>query len=575
MTMKAKSTTRVRREHPDRGERRNLYMTLGFGGAIVIAVLILVAAVFASWYGEHMAPMFSVNGESISRDAYRNAEKVGTWKLDYEESVLRERVTRGELAAADADQQITALQQQRSSVPQDMLTTMQDGTLAFQIAKEKGVRTTSEQIDKAVAAIGEQPEYRQSFLITVVPATSGGTTSTPAEIAAAEQTAKDLQAKLVAGAKWEDVVKEANGDATNPDGAIGLITKDSTKVDPLVRDAIFASASNSITDVVSASDGSFQIARVTDVYPAATDPNVVEKAKAAGVDEGSLRLVASYDAVKDSLRGAILGPILYEASPQRDVARIALNVTSGTGDAVKVRHILISPNNDPNTAGDLKLDDPAWTAAADEANKLYADIKAGTKTFADGVSQSDDTGSAAQGGELGWFTRDQIVTEFGDAIFADGLTAGQVLGPVKTAYGYHIIEFEGRRPPTDQLIDQLAAEAAKPGADFGALARLYSDAADAASGGSMGWVAQYQLPRDQQEAIFDAPVGGVSAVVKNQNGYYLFKVNSEETRKPEGDQYNTLVRVGYDNWFAPQRDAATIESHATPEQVLGTATPAP
>jgi parvulin-like peptidyl-prolyl isomerase len=575
MTIKAKPTTRVRRDHPDRGERRNLYMTIGFGGAIVLAVLILVAAVFATWYGEHNATMFSVNGESVSRDAFRNAEKVGTWKLDYQESILRERVQRGELEATDADQQITALQQQRSSVPQEMLTTMQDGTLALQIARDKGVSPTSEQIDKAIAAIGEQPESRRSFLITVAPATSGGTTSTSTDVAAAEQKAKDLHAKLVAGTKWEDVVKEASGDASNPDGAIGLITKESTRVDPLVRDAIMAAASNSITDVVSASDGSFQIARVTDVYPASTDPNVVEKAKAAGVDEGSLRLVASYEAVKDSLRGAVLGPILYEASPQRDVDRIVLNVTGGTGDAVKVRHILVSPNNDPGKAGSLKPDDPAWKAAADEADKLAAEIKAGTRTFADGVSQSDDTGSAAQGGELGWFTRGQIVPEFGDAIFADGLTAGQILGPVKTAYGYHIIEYEGRRPPTDQLIDQLAAEAAKPGADFRALATQYSDASDAPSGGSMGWVARFQLPLNQEGAIFAAPVGGVSSVVRNQDAYYLFKVNTEETRKAEGDQYNTLVRVGYDNWFGPQRDAAKIQSDATPEQVLGTATPAP
>jgi hypothetical protein len=575
MTIKAKSTTRVRRDHPDRGERRNLYMTIGFGGAIAIAVLILVAAVFASWYGEHMAPMFSVNGESVSRDAFRGAEKVGTWKLDYQESILRERVGRGEITAADADQQINSLQQQRSSVPQQMLTTMQDGTLALQIARDKGVSPTSEQIDKAVSAIGDQPESRRSFLITVVPAKSGGTTSTQADITAAEQKAKDLHAKLVAGAKWEDVVKEANGDAANPDGAIGLITKESTRVDPLVRTAILAAASNSITDVVSASDGSFQIARVTDVYPSSTDPNVVEKAKAAGVDEGALRLVASYEAVKDSLRGAIVGPILNEPTPQRDVDRIVLKVTGGTGDAVKVRHILISPNNDPGKAGSLKVDDPAWTAAADEANKLAADIKAGTKTFADGVSQSDDQGSAAQGGELGWFTRDQIVPEFGDAIFAEGLTAGQILGPVKTAYGYHIIEYEGRRPPTDQLIDQIAADAAKPGADFRALAKLYSDAPDAATGGSMGWVAFYQLPLDQQDAIFAAPVGGVSTVVRNKDAYHLFKVNTQEARKAEGDQYNTIVRVGFDNWFTPQRDAAKIQSDATPAEVLGTATPAP
>jgi hypothetical protein len=571
MTMKAKPTTRVRRDY-DRAERRHLYMTLAFGGAIGVAVLILVAAVFASWYGEHGTPMFTVNGESVSKDTYRDAVKVEDWKLDYQESILRERSQRGEIDATDAQDQIDVLQQARSSVPQDTLTTMQDGVLALQLAKDQNVPVTQGQIDAVIAKIGEQPESRRSYLITVVPAKSDGQVSSQADKDAAKKKAEDLHQKLVDGAKWEDVVNEASPDPASPDGSIGLVTKGTSRVDTKVVDAIFAAASNSFTDVIEAGDGSYQIARVTDVYPASSDPDVLQKAKDAGVSEDALRRMASYSAVKDSLRGVVLGPILSEASAQRDVDRIGLQVTSGTGDAVHVRHILISPNDSPSGASSLAPDDPAWATAKTEAEKICTDIQSGATTFDAAVAQSDDSGSAADGGQLPWLTRDQVVTEFGDAIFKDGLTEGQLLcPPVQSPYGFHIIEFQARRPPVDQLIEQLAAEAAKPGTDFKALATKYSELSDAALGGWMGWIAKYQLPLDQEEAIFQAPVGGVSKILRNTDALYIFKVNTEETRRPEGAQYDTILKNGYDNWFAPQRARAKIVSDVTPDEVLGTA----
>ncbi|MBU1166859.1 peptidylprolyl isomerase [Patescibacteria group bacterium] len=79
--------------------------------------------------------------------------------------------------------------------------------------------------------------------------------------------------------------------------------------------------------------------------------------------------------------------------------------------------------------------------AEDKANKALEEINNG-RDFAEIASeQSDDPGSKEKGGELGFFTKGQMVKEFEDAAFT--LEAGQVFeGAVKTAYGYHLIKVE-------------------------------------------------------------------------------------------------------------------------------------
>jgi peptidyl-prolyl cis-trans isomerase C len=86
----------------------------------------------------------------------------------------------------------------------------------------------------------------------------------------------------------------------------------------------------------------------------------------------------------------------------------------------------------------------------DEAKAIIADLKKGGDFAAIAKDKSNDPGTKATGGDLGWFTKDEMVPEFADAAFK--MQKGQYTEtPIKTQFGYHVILLVDRRtapPPT-------------------------------------------------------------------------------------------------------------------------------
>ena len=103
-------------------------------------------------------------------------------------------------------------------------------------------------------------------------------------------------------------------------------------------------------------------------------------------------------------------------------------------EELTLEQILLRPTASPE----------AWAAAEAEADSLRTAILAGAD-FADVAREnSDDVGSAANGGDLDWFRRGMMVREFEEVAF--GLPDGQVSFPVRTGYGWHVIKVERSRP---------------------------------------------------------------------------------------------------------------------------------
>lgn len=88
----------------------------------------------------------------------------------------------------------------------------------------------------------------------------------------------------------------------------------------------------------------------------------------------------------------------------------------------------------------------------DDAKAVLAELKQG-KDFAELAKQkSEDPGSKDSGGDLGWFQRGMMVSEFDSAAF--NTKVGDLVGPVKTTYGYHIIKVLEKQANRPLMADQ-------------------------------------------------------------------------------------------------------------------------
>lgn len=138
----------------------------------------------------------------------------------------------------------------------------------------------------------------------------------------------------------------------------------------------------------------------------------------------------------------------------------------------RVSHILVEV-----PAG---ADDAARTRARERAEDVLRTVREGSRSFADVAREySDDKGSAAAGGDLGWITQGSLVPAFEQVAFA--LKEGDVSEVVETEFGFHIIRADEVRPvqvkPLAEVRDQLANEirTQKAAQRFGDLAAQFTN----------------------------------------------------------------------------------------------------
>ncbi|MBX6424056.1 peptidylprolyl isomerase [Thermosulfurimonas sp. F29] len=105
-------------------------------------------------------------------------------------------------------------------------------------------------------------------------------------------------------------------------------------------------------------------------------------------------------------------------------------------ERIKARHILIRIPE----GGDKKAEEEALSRAREIRKKLLsgADFAELARRY------SEDPGTKDRGGDLGTFSRGQMIPEFEEAVFR--LKVGQISSPIRTRFGYHIVQVEAKIP---------------------------------------------------------------------------------------------------------------------------------
>lgn len=181
--------------------------------------------------------------------------------------------------------------------------------------------------------------------------------------------------------------------------------------------------------------------------------------------------------------------------------------------AISFRNVIVSPQAQPE----------ARERARAQADSILAELRKGADFASAARRFSQDPVSAAQGGDLGWFRRGQMVSAFEQVAF--GLKPGVVSEPVETPFGFHIIQVQRVQPAevqarhillmpeiTDADADSALtlatgiAEALRAGAAFDSVAKLHHDPGEEREAED---VPVNQLPDEYKEGIGAADSGAV------------------------------------------------------------------
>ncbi len=234
------------------------------------------------------------------------------------------------------------------------------------------------------------------------------------------------------------------------------------------------------------------------------------------------------------------------------------------------------------------------------AEEAMKQLRAGND-FAKVAATYSDAADSLRGGDIGWRTPDRLPQLFLDAIA--NLKAGDVSPIVKSANGFHIIKFIGKRTPS--IMQTGAAPASGPAvqqtharhilikvtqvvtpsearrrladlkerldnkaAKFEDLARQYSNDFSASKGGDLGWVYPGDTVPEFERAMNGLQPGQISQPVETQFGYHLIEVLERKTDDVSKERLRMAARNAIrerkqeeanEEWLRQLRDRAYVE----------------
>lgn len=228
--------------------------------------------------------------------------------------------------------------------------------------------------------------------------------------------------------------------------------------------------------------------------------------------------------------------------------------------------------------------------AKERANTVLNLLDKGSD-FADLAVRSSSGSAALDGGDLGWMTVNGMPTLFAEAV--DGKSVGDVVGPIRSGIGFHILKVQDKRGEqtvevqevkarhilikpsvilsdnkAKEMLNQYREQIANGEKTFAELAREHSaDPGSASRGGDLGWARPNKYAPEFKQKVESIEQDTISEPFSTQFGWHIVEVTgrstldaTEENKQERAYQmlFSRKFREELDNWQQEIRDQAFI-----------------
>jgi parvulin-like peptidyl-prolyl isomerase len=545
--------------------RSQQLIVAGFALAIAVAIGIFAAVAWSQFYNDNFRQVAVVHGTAVDRsDLERRTDLIAA---ELTASYLELESQKGGARDQILQQQQQALQQAITSVEEIAADSLVTGLVMQARAGEFGLGVEASAVEEELGNRQTLPTRTQLRLILVEPEldedAEAGAEPTEQDWEEAKAEIDDVKAQLDEGADFEELATEHSDDPTAQiGGLLGWIPDDDTGFAEYLEAAADAEA-GAVVGPLESEDGWYLI-RVEERLEERPNDRLAEFLGAAGIDQDEYREYVRQDLLQREFRDHFTQAIVGRYAPQRHVAQIliAAEVNVGLPDPrILIRHLLAKPL--PDEQDQSGATDAQWAAALERAEELRERASEPDADWFALAENSDDTGSRTRGGSLGWHDPATLDTQF-VAAFAEaaaGLEVGELSEPVRSEFGYHIIEVVDRRASALELANRLLADLEDDPEAFDDMARLYSeDPVTASQSGDLGWVIPYQFEHERQEPIFAlTEPGQISELVTTAEGIHIYKlIDSAEHRFVPARRRDEVTGSGFSRWLVELENAAGV-----------------
>ena len=547
---------------------------IGFAVAIAVALGIFGAAAWNGYWEAHFRPVASIAGTTYDRSDLQERQRILVAEASATVSALQAQL--GGPRDQILQQQIDEISLQLSNLDTSAADSLVESAVLSAQADEFGVSVSDEQIDAGLAErfVVEELVRAQLILVEALPEDAAADDEpTDAQLEAARDEAEDALARLEDGEDFGDVAAEMSDDFTAASGGlIGWFAADDAAYGDYF-DAVAGAEEGDRVGPIETESG-YAVLEVLGRTDATTESPLRELLARQGVEDQSYRSYVRGILLVDAFREHFADEVIGSEAEQRRVAQIF--IAAPTGAVVpqeRARHVLIQPL--PGEQDQSGATDEQWAAALAEADEVHDQLGADDADwFAIAAERSDDPGSGTRGGDVGWYdpAASPFVEEFSEALA--GLDVGELSEPVRSDFGYHVIQKTGKRAsPQAQAADLVEELRADPNSFAEVATRISEDSATAEEGGELGWVAPYQLDAPLEEVVFglttvDEISDPYDAGTEGITIYQLLELS--ESREIQDDQLEGIRSSGFERWLE-QEVRGPVETWVDPQFASSTA----